>query len=104
MGNSLVFNSMPANVCCYAPFNSKVFWCATAWDQWCDGIGATWGQGPPGITIMEHQRTKLKILIEQLRTSQIFTVENQLRVTLRSAKEQLEELNRKINIFHQFFS
>ena len=46
----------------------------------------------------------MKILLEQVKTSPLFSVGNQLRVTLRSAKDQFEEVNRKVDIFHHFLS
>ena len=62
------------------------------------------GQGGYGMTVKGRQKVKMKSLIKQLKSSPLFSVENQLRVTLRSAKDQFEEVNRKVNFFHHFLS
>ena len=52
-----------------------------AW--WHRGQG---GHGPPGMTVKERQKTKMKILIEQSSTLPLFSVEDQLRVTFKERK------------------
>ena len=52
---------------------------------WRRGIGAR-GPCPPGMTVKKRQRSKMKILMEQLRTSPLSSVEDQLRLTFKKCQ------------------